>query len=678
MMTATGTPPTPCLVRIAPAPTTDTPGQQNSRGAGIKESFNCQSCVRRKIKCDRSRSKCSGCIKAKVDCVYIAPLPRKRKRTTPEDIHQRLARYEAILKENNLLPREITYSTEGTASHTTFSTREPSLSPNTQPVLKPRYIDHVLLLNDGEGDLCEVRDSTHNISGHDSGACSLDSLLAYAVSGTIVGSTQSLTQSHPTYDEAMKLWSLYTENVDPLCKILHTPTIAQMVEMVASRPNTATRADECLLFVVYYLAIFSVSDTQCLRQFHQPRNFLLSKYRTAVCQALVNAAWLKTTSIQVLQAYTLFLISLRTQIDPNTYWMLTGIAIRLAQRMGLHRGGEESGLSPFEVQMRRRLFWQILPLDSFASQASGVGTTITPDAWDTEPPLNINDDQLSADMTTQPVEQKGATDMIFCLSRLAIHNFYTRASVQSDNGGKIQFKDSDEIQKVINQVEDSLETRFLRYCDLLNPLHFLTSGMVRSATNAIRLRARMPLLLKESTTIAERKGLCTAAENILNSHSAIYNSSSLQKFRWHTQTFFIWDALLCILRCLVLPGVYSPSELGSTWQKVAYVYSIHDELVKGRRTLYATIGKLTVRAWLASPPTDCSSEPDFITTLRGQLASSVNGQSHLDLSEAPEAAFVDDVVDDDLFNFDDASFYFSTLPSFGALDWMSLDQVADS
>jgi hypothetical protein len=33
-----------------------------------------------------------------------------------------------------------------------------------------------------------------------------------------------------------------------------------------------------------------------------------------------------------------FLIAMRTQIDSHTFWILIGIAVPLAQRMGLHCG----------------------------------------------------------------------------------------------------------------------------------------------------------------------------------------------------------------------------------------------------------------------------------------------------------------------------------------------------
>lgn len=108
--------------------------------------------------------------------------------------------------------------------------------------------------------------------------------------------------------------------------------------------------------------------------------------------------------------------------------------------MGLHRDGEHSDLSPFEVQMQRRLFYQIIPLDGMTSRESGVGMGLMSDGFDTLPPLNFNDDQLWPGMSSRPIEQKGATEMTFCLAR----SFIGRSFVETK-----QLEDDAEVQRII-------------------------------------------------------------------------------------------------------------------------------------------------------------------------------------------------------------------------------------
>ena len=200
--------------------------------------------------------------------------------------------------------------------------------------------------------------------------------------------------------------------------------------------------------------------------------------------------WLR---VMGLQALVLFLLACRHFYDPHTYWILTGVAIRIGQRMGLQRDGEKLGLPPFEVQMRRRLFYQLLPLDGLASQLSGTAIGIVPDTWDTERPSNINDDQIWPGMTEKPEEQKGATEMMFCLTRSCVGKFFARTGAKTQGAAPWQFKDYDEAELVIKEAESEVEEKFIRYCDMVNPLHFLAIGLARSGISAMRLRIRLPL-----------------------------------------------------------------------------------------------------------------------------------------------------------------------------------------
>lgn len=268
--------------------------------------------------------------------------------------------------------------------------------------------------------------------------------------------------------------------------------------------------------------------------------------------------------------------------------------------------------------------------------------------------------------------------MIFCLARIELSNFYTRTGVKmKEVGGTIQFRDAEDIERLIDEVEGLIETKFLRYCDILNPLHFLTTGIVRSATNAVRLRTRMPPLMKQTISDAQRRDLCTLAQRILDTNSAIYGNPSMKKFRWHMQAFFLWDALLCILLSLAKVGFYSTSELDTTWNKVAEVYSNHEELITGKRALHVTIGKVTLKAWLANPPSNSSPEPAFITALHAQREPKVNRQQESvdDMGDINGFANVVSVFDELFDNIDGTDLNLYSDFSLGSSDWTFWDQL---
>ncbi|KAM3447219.1 hypothetical protein MY3296_008955 [Beauveria thailandica] len=83
--------------------------------------------------------------------------------------------------------------------------------------------------------------------------------------------------------------------------------------------------------------------------------------------------------------------------------------------MGLHRDGASFGLCPLEIKIRRRLWWHICLLDIRSSEYHGCEPIVDDSKFDTRMPLNINDSDLTRDMTEPPAEREGTTEMTFCL-----------------------------------------------------------------------------------------------------------------------------------------------------------------------------------------------------------------------------------------------------------------------
>ena len=293
--------------------------------------------------------------------------------------------------------------------------------------------------------------------------------------------------------------------------------------------------------------------------------------------------------------------------------------MRIGQRIGLHRDGEKLGLPPYEVQMRRRLFYQLIPLDGIASQLSGTGIGLVQDSWDTQQPLNIDDDQIWPGMVEKPAEKQGATEMIFCLTRMSIGKFFAKSSRLLANVGYGQFKDAEEAEIAIKGAEREVEENYIRYCDIVNPLHFLTIGLARSAITAMRVRVRLTKVKSQTATDEDRREIFELAQKIIDTDTAAYAHTSVRKFLWHVRPFFAWgswDSLIFILTSLRRPNLLSPTEIDAAWKKLELVYTNHNELLQSMRALQIAFGRLTLKAWDANPPSIHIPEPAFITTLR--------------------------------------------------------------
>lgn len=586
----------------------------------------CQTCARRKVKCDKVTPICYRCRKAGFDCVYQAPPLRSRKRKLGEDATEKLARYERILQENGLLDSETLQVGDASLRRQTSASYVKPVASKTGKLLtssgKSRYIDSHMWWNLGDD---EVNSMSHDEEEDDrmppfSVSNAVGAIAPDPLTGAFLGCQQDILQYHPSHADAMHLWKLHSENVEPICKVLHIPSTAKLVDSASQHPKTASKTDECLLFAIYHCAVFSIPAEECMRRFNQDRSTMMQHFHFAARQALVNAAFLKTTEISVLQALYLLLLSSRDAYDPHTYWILTGVSARIGQRIGLHRDGEALGLPPFEVEMRRRLFYQVFPHDSRSSQSAGIDYVSLPQAWDTKPPLNINDDQIWPGMTERPVEKNGATDMMFCLSRAYVGKRLAKSGVTINGVRSLDLSKSQETEKVIAAAESEVEEKFIRYCDIVNPLHFLTIGLARSGVTAMRLKLRLPKIWDQTATEEERKQLVQLAQKTLDTDAAVHAHGGTGRFQWHIKPFFLWgtrDSFIFMLATLLKHrDLLSHEEIDAAWKTVAKLYQNHDELFNGKKMLDVALGRLTLKAWDSWQSAGHFSEPDFITTLR--------------------------------------------------------------
>ncbi|KAI1870327.1 uncharacterized protein JN550_005255 [Neoarthrinium moseri] len=606
--------------------------------------YSCQPCAKRKVKCDKTTPTCHSCRRGKLECIYQAPQPRLRKRKLSNNIHERLAQYEQILRQHGLLPRN-----SDTSSLAQNEVRETiSIQWNGHEETsragkllagkgKSRYISSDLWRSLGDDAMQrmfddEEEDQEEPEKDDVAFAAVAGGLYSDPLTGAFMGAEQNLLGFHPSRDEAMFLWQTHAENVEPLCKVLHIPSVTEMVSGASRQPETVSRADECLLFAIYHFAVYSTTEDDCSKALGQSRATLLRRFRFATRQALVNVSFLKTTNMTVLQALVLFLLSSRHSCDAHTYWILTGVAVRIGQRLGLHRDGELLGLPPFEVQMRRRLFYQILPIDGFAGQMSGTGISAVPDDWDTKKPLNVNDHQIWPGMTEQPESQKGATDMIFCLARSTVGNSFGKAKRSMKRPGTDPSTGFKEAELVIDAAEADVEEMFIRYCDIINPLHFLTVGSARAGIIAMRIQIRLPKIKDRTATDAERREVFHLALKIMDTDTAAYAHESLRRYMWHIKPFFLWgswDSLILILTSLCRPGLLSTAETDAAWKRMEEVYNNHD-LLNLKRALHIAFGRLALRAWAANPPTRSLPEPNFIISLCSLLKVNLAGRSGVD------------------------------------------------
>ncbi len=146
----------------------------------------------------------------------------------------------------------------------------------------------------------------------------------------------SVSRLHPEPKHIFRLWQIFVEKVNPITKIIHVPTMQQRITEASWNLEGATKPTVAIMFAVYTLAVTSISAIECEELFREDKATLVSRYRAATIQALLAAGLLTTRDLEVLQAFLLLLLT-----DPysDLTSTLTGLAIRIAEKMGLPECG---------------------------------------------------------------------------------------------------------------------------------------------------------------------------------------------------------------------------------------------------------------------------------------------------------------------------------------------------
>jgi hypothetical protein len=114
---------------------------------------------------------------------------------------------------------------------------------------------------------------------------------------------------HPEPVQIFRLWQLYLENVNPLLKVTHTPSLQGRLIEAAGNVLNVTPALEALMFSIYCISILSITVDDCQAMFGSSKADLLTKYQFGCQQALLNCGFLRCDDCDCLTALFIYLVS---------------------------------------------------------------------------------------------------------------------------------------------------------------------------------------------------------------------------------------------------------------------------------------------------------------------------------------------------------------------------------
>ena len=124
------------------------------------------------------------------------------------------------------------------------------------------------------------------------------------------GAAASLEALHPSVPQILRLWQIFLADFYPLVMIFHAPSIQHVISESIANLAEVTSNTEALLFSIYLCAVTSMTNQDCLVLLGIQKENLLARYSRATQQALMDAQFLRSNDLIVLQALTLYLVGM--------------------------------------------------------------------------------------------------------------------------------------------------------------------------------------------------------------------------------------------------------------------------------------------------------------------------------------------------------------------------------
>ncbi|KIH89919.1 hypothetical protein SPBR_00212 [Sporothrix brasiliensis 5110] len=490
------------------------------------------------------------------------------------------------------------------------------------------------------------------------------------------GDNADVLALYPHAQLALQLWSVYVKHVDPVLKILHIPTLQSTVVQTILDPASAAASTLALTFAIYYAAVTSMcsddgdeEDNGDAPRPAEETSALLSQFKAALDALLTVRRVIDQPDIQCIQALAIYATCLRVHEVGRSVWILNGLAIRLAQSMGLHRDGSHLKLSPFETEMRLRLWWHLCILDSRAPEDQGLQPTIAVTNWELRVPRNVNDAQLYPAMASLPAASTGWTDMSFFLLQTEacrrMHPLMETLERQSGSTPGVSAEDGHgdgngngdggvhgassapiDVAGAIRRIRARHESirdagRYMHVHFGVSPDTGRPTDLPRIATTHMEtackkmefvLQLREEILLKrfggtsdvDAASYAsplEAQSFALACETLACSRTLLRDSRAAH-YGWFFNMYTQWYALAYVLRCLCLCG----GRANTAEQRQATAWALVDELFPSGLRLH---GRPDSSDASTGGPADDGSIWSYLHRLR-QQAALVREQAHND------------------------------------------------
>ncbi|KAK1470107.1 hypothetical protein CCUS01_06491 [Colletotrichum cuscutae] len=599
------------------------------------------------VACQSGKSSAAGCFLVQIalgQCIPGTPAPPRGRKPYNQALKARLARCEQLLSGQapavasraspNAVSTPKTSQSQSPADPSPVSRWTPEGKLVEDPNGKLAFMDNYLLGLVNE----ELRAMDELISLDENERSSpLDSRPSDPNTDLLLGEDapkSSVLDAWPDAALVFKLWQIFLDRVNPFTKVIHVHSFQPYVVEATNGTQGLPENIMALLLSIFLMAVVAMSEEECLAALKKTKEAAVALFSAGIRQTMRQLNFMRTNDLVILQSLCLYLYSLQDRYDRHSSWVFSGTVIRIAQKMGLHRDGDVLGLKPFESEMRRRVWWQLVSLDAKFALFSGFGHSLLPRDWDAREPSNLNDADIFPAAAQPTPDRDGPSEMILCLVRHKITKFLV------DTPGLEPVKMMGELNESGGAPPVAEGTREQQMSYYLTHFELFEQGLQHILNNRCNPHAGQVHVMAQgliSALLVQKRHLIKSISDGPRPDavhtSFLYSSSEDTGFLWFADFNFQFEVLLYVV---VLLGQRLEGPIAQrAWEKIEILYRFRPGLFNVTDKSCATLAHFVLRAWskrldLLTRSGFPGESPEYIVKLRACVENVVhNGNNPL-------------------------------------------------
>ena len=246
-------------------------------------------------------------------------------------------------------------------------------------------------------------------------------------------------------------------------------------------------------------------------------------------------------------------------LDPRALFSLTGVAVRIAKRIGIHIEALNAKENALTAEMRRRVWWALAMYDDRLSEMSKFKDAALSPTWDCKIPSNLNDLDFREEMKATPTARNEPTEAIFAVVRAEVGDFQRRSLFHLDFTNPILKTFITDISHgpirragELSDLQKMIEERYLKQCNPEIPLHFMLIWATRLslAKKFIMDQYSKYSAVPDKQTEEQKDATLGYAMQMLEADTILTKSGLCKRFTWYLHLYFPFPAYVHIVHDL--------------------------------------------------------------------------------------------------------------------------------